>query len=53
MEMETEAVPSKPPEQDIFVTVSDALEYLFCPRFKYSSCIAWELLKGKSGTTKS
>lgn len=32
--METEAVPSKPPsEQEIFVTVSDALEYLFCPRF--------------------
>jgi len=21
------------PEQEIFVTVSDALEYLFCPRF--------------------
>jgi CRISPR-associated exonuclease Cas4 len=34
MEMETEAVTSKPPaEQEIFVTVSDALEYLFCPRF--------------------
>lgn len=32
--METEAVPSKPPAgQEIFVTVSDALEYLFCPRF--------------------
>jgi CRISPR-associated exonuclease Cas4 len=32
--METEAVPSKPPtEQEVFVTVSDALEYLFCPRF--------------------
>ena len=29
-----EAVPSKPPsEQEIFVTVSDTLEYLFCPRF--------------------
>jgi CRISPR-associated exonuclease Cas4 len=34
MEMETQVVPSKPPsEQEIFVTVSDALEYLFCPRF--------------------
>ena len=33
MEMETETVPSKPPEQETFVTVSDALEYLFCPRF--------------------
>ena len=38
MEMETEAVPSKPPsEQEIFVTVSDALEYLFCPRFIFFS----------------
>ncbi len=31
--METEAIRSEPPEQEIFVTVSDALEYLFCPRF--------------------
>ena len=32
--METQVVPSKPPSgQEIFVTVSDALEYLFCPRF--------------------
>jgi len=32
--METETVASKPhSEQEIFVTVSDALEYLFCPRF--------------------
>ena len=32
--METEAVPSKShSEQETFVTVSDALEYLFCPRF--------------------
>ena len=23
------------PEREIFVTVSDALEYLFCPRFIY------------------
>ena len=30
--METE-VASLLPEQEIFVTVSDALEYLFCPRF--------------------
>jgi CRISPR-associated exonuclease Cas4 len=33
--METKAVSSQPPEQEIFVTVSDALEYLFCPRFIY------------------
>lgn len=34
MEPHTEAVSSKPPsEKEIFVTVSDALEYLFCPRF--------------------
>jgi len=30
--METEAVRAKP-EDEVFVTVSDALEYLFCPRF--------------------
>ena len=30
--METKAEIS-PPEQEIFITVSDALEYLFCPRF--------------------
>ena len=28
-----EAIRSPPSEQEIFVTVSDALEYLFCPRF--------------------
>ena len=32
--METQVVPTQPPqEQDVYVTVSDALEYLFCPRF--------------------
>src|SRR5512143_1388223 len=31
--MESEAVSSQMQEQEIFVTVSDALEYLFCPRF--------------------
>ena len=24
-----------PPEQEIFITVSDAMEYLFCPRFVF------------------
>ena len=41
METETETEPragrrrsgARMPEQEIFVTVSDALEYLFCPRF--------------------
>ena len=34
MELDTEDVSSKPSSgQEIFVTVSDALEYLFCPRF--------------------
>jgi CRISPR-associated exonuclease Cas4 len=34
VEVETEAIPSKPSSgQEIFVTVSDALEYQFCPRF--------------------
>lgn len=32
--METETkVEISPPEEQIFITVSDALEYLFCPRF--------------------
>ena len=32
--METEFEIS-PPEQEIFITVSDAMEYLFCPRFVF------------------
>ena len=29
------------PAQEIFVTVSDALEYLFCPRFIFFERTAW------------
>lgn len=31
--MDSEAASSQMSEQEVFVTVSDALEYLFCPRF--------------------
>jgi CRISPR-associated exonuclease Cas4 len=33
IEMEASQARKSVPEQEIFVTVSDALEYLFCPRF--------------------
>jgi CRISPR-associated exonuclease Cas4 len=33
--MEGEAISSRGQEQEVFVTVSDALEYLFCPRFVF------------------
>ena len=31
------------PAQEIFVTVSDALEYLFCPRFIFFMHLAVEI----------
>jgi len=53
--METEFEIS-PPEQEIFITVSDAMEYLFCPRFIfYERCLGipehqekrYKVLKGR------